>query len=168
MACRLDGAKPLSEPLLEYCWLDPWEQTSVKFQSQFKHFHSRKCIWKCCLRNGVHLSRPQYVKDRNWQSRVERCCVAIEDPSCNSHTDLTRYKIINLIYEVTQSLMCKLNIISCVNLPAPAYHKMKSQIACIGPKGAISTSSKMCYHNISHSHRWPLLLTWFNFNPSMD
>ena len=22
--------KPLSEPMLEYCWLDPWEQTSVK------------------------------------------------------------------------------------------------------------------------------------------
>ena len=31
MACRLDGAKPLSEPLLEYCWLDPWEQTSWNF-----------------------------------------------------------------------------------------------------------------------------------------
>ena len=23
MACRLFGAKPLSEPMLEYCWLDP-------------------------------------------------------------------------------------------------------------------------------------------------
>ena len=30
MACRLAGAKPLSEPMLEYCSLDPWEQTSVK------------------------------------------------------------------------------------------------------------------------------------------
>ena len=38
-------------------------QTSMKFQSQFKHFHSRKCIWRCRLRNGVHLSRPQCV---NW------------------------------------------------------------------------------------------------------
>ena len=61
MACRLDGAKPLSEPLLEYCSLDPWEQTSVKISSEFKNFHSRKCIWKCRLRNGVHLSRPQWV-----------------------------------------------------------------------------------------------------------
>ena len=34
----------------------------MKFQSEFKHFYSRKCIWKCRLRNGVHLSRPQYVK----------------------------------------------------------------------------------------------------------
>ena len=40
----------------------------MKFKSEFKHFHSRKCIWKCCLRNGVHLSRPQCVKPVNQQS----------------------------------------------------------------------------------------------------
>ena len=33
MACRLVGAKSLSEPMLEYYKLDPWEQTSVKFKS---------------------------------------------------------------------------------------------------------------------------------------
>ena len=26
MAGRLDGARPLSEPMMEYCWLDPYEQ----------------------------------------------------------------------------------------------------------------------------------------------
>ena len=31
MAGRLVGAKPLSEPMLEYGRLDPWEQISVKF-----------------------------------------------------------------------------------------------------------------------------------------
>ena len=31
MACHLGGAKPLSEPMLRYCKLDPQEQTSVKF-----------------------------------------------------------------------------------------------------------------------------------------
>ena len=31
MACHLFGAKPLPEPTLTYCQLDPWEQTSVKF-----------------------------------------------------------------------------------------------------------------------------------------
>ena len=55
MACHLFGAKPLSEPTLGYCHLDTWEQTSVKFNSKFKHFHSRKCIWKCCLENGGHF-----------------------------------------------------------------------------------------------------------------
>ena len=34
MACRLSSAKPLSEPMLLYCKLDPQEQTSVKFESK--------------------------------------------------------------------------------------------------------------------------------------
>ena len=39
MACRLVGAKPLSEPMLDYFYLDPLEQTSVKSYSIFVHFH---------------------------------------------------------------------------------------------------------------------------------
>ena len=31
MASSLEDAEPLSEPVLEYCWLDPWEQISVKY-----------------------------------------------------------------------------------------------------------------------------------------
>ena len=49
MACRPVGAKPLSEPMLPYYQLDTWEQISVKFKSEFDHFHSRKYIWKCSL-----------------------------------------------------------------------------------------------------------------------
>ena len=49
MACPLFSAKPLPEPMLVYCQLDSWEQVSVNFESEFYHFHSRKCIWKCCL-----------------------------------------------------------------------------------------------------------------------
>ena len=45
MARRLIGAEPLSEPMLEYCRLDPQEQTSMKFKSKYKIFHSWKCIW---------------------------------------------------------------------------------------------------------------------------
>ena len=41
--------------------IEPLETNSVKFYSEFKHFHSRKCIWKCHLENGVHFSRPQCV-----------------------------------------------------------------------------------------------------------
>ena len=58
VACRLVGATPLSEPMLEYCYLDRWEQTS-----NFIHFNSRRCIWKSRLQNDDHLSRPQYVKN---------------------------------------------------------------------------------------------------------
>ena len=49
MARRLLCAKPLSKPMLGYHQLDPLEQTSVKFQWEFYHFHSRKCIWICRL-----------------------------------------------------------------------------------------------------------------------
>ena len=34
MACRLSGAKPLPEPVLPWCPLGYWEQTSVKFESK--------------------------------------------------------------------------------------------------------------------------------------
>ena len=48
MACRLFGVKPLPEPMLPYCELDPWEPISVKFEH---HFHSIRCIWKFRLPN---------------------------------------------------------------------------------------------------------------------
>ena len=46
---RRTGDKPLPEPAVGYCELDSWEQISVKSESEFHHFHSTKCIWKCCL-----------------------------------------------------------------------------------------------------------------------
>ena len=49
MACHLFGAKPFPEPMLAYCQLDSWEQISLKFESEFYHFHSRKCIWNSGL-----------------------------------------------------------------------------------------------------------------------
>ena len=55
MAYRLDGAKPLYEPMLTYCQLEPKEHISMKFCLKCKHFHSRKCVWICHLRNGSHL-----------------------------------------------------------------------------------------------------------------
>ena len=44
IACRLLSAKPSSEPMLVYCQSQPLEQTSVKFSSESKDFHSKKCI----------------------------------------------------------------------------------------------------------------------------
>ena len=55
MACHLYGTKPLSEPMLTYIQLDPQKQNSVNFESKYKSYHSRKCIWKCCLRNSSHF-----------------------------------------------------------------------------------------------------------------
>ena len=55
MARRLFGAKPLPEPMLTYCQLNPWKETSVQSESKFKTFNSWKCIGKCCLRNDGHF-----------------------------------------------------------------------------------------------------------------
>ena len=60
MACRLFGAKPLPEPMLAYCRLDFWQQISVKFESEFYHIHSRKCIWKYHLPMGSANDKRRY------------------------------------------------------------------------------------------------------------
>ena len=56
MACRLFGAKPLSEPNWNVvnCTLG-YKKTSLELKSKYKHFHSRKCIWNHRLRNGGHF-----------------------------------------------------------------------------------------------------------------
>ena len=63
MACRLLGAKPLSEPMLTYSQLGLKEQNSVKYQSKWEHFHSRKCDFPTKLSWGrwVKLHNMMYV-----------------------------------------------------------------------------------------------------------
>ena len=50
---------------LNQCWnIVNWtlrNQTSVKSQSESKHFHLRKCIWNVFWKMAAILSRPQYV-----------------------------------------------------------------------------------------------------------
>ena len=53
MACRLLNAKPLCEPILLYCQLEPKDHTSVKFW--LKCILLRKSIWKCRLENCGHF-----------------------------------------------------------------------------------------------------------------
>ena len=49
------GSTPnLPEPMITYCQLDP-QKKSVKFQSRYKSFLCRKCVWKCRPQNaGYH------------------------------------------------------------------------------------------------------------------
>ena len=65
MACCIVGAKPLSELMLEYCPLDLKEQTSVKLESKYKTFHSRKWIWNCHLQNGRYFVQRRWVNTKN-------------------------------------------------------------------------------------------------------
>ena len=62
MICRLFGPKLLYEPILEYCLIYHWEQTSVKSYTKFMHFHSRKNIRNVVWKMAAILSRPQCVK----------------------------------------------------------------------------------------------------------
>ena len=68
MACHLNGTKPSSEPILEYCKLDPWEEIPMKSELKYKNFHSRKCIWKCRLQKwrpsclGLNVLTPMLFK----------------------------------------------------------------------------------------------------------
>ena len=55
MACRLVGAKPLSESLLDDCQLDPCEHNSMKFEAKYNNFIDQKGIWKCRLENGGNI-----------------------------------------------------------------------------------------------------------------
>ena len=62
MACRLDGTKSLSEPMMEYCLLNPGKHISMTFSSKFINFHIRKCDWKCLWKIAASLSQPRCVK----------------------------------------------------------------------------------------------------------
>ena len=76
MACRLVGAKPLSEPMLPYCQLDPKEHILMKSYLRFKRFHQRKCSWKCRQGIGQYLSRPQCVNSNPVDSVVHMLLLA--------------------------------------------------------------------------------------------
>ena len=47
----------------------------MKFWSKFKYFHSRKCIWKCRLRNGVHFVSVTMCLEKSLFTVVENCSV---------------------------------------------------------------------------------------------
>ena len=71
MAYCLVGAKPLSEPMLPYCQLDPKEHISVKLKLRFIHFQLGKCILNCHLQIAAILSWPQCVRRVRGKTRTE-------------------------------------------------------------------------------------------------
>ena len=44
MACRLVGAKPLSDPMLKYCQLDLQEKYFHEILFEIQSFYLRKCM----------------------------------------------------------------------------------------------------------------------------
>ena len=60
MACRLFGAKPLPEPMLAYCQLDPWEQIYVEIELMFSFKKMR--LKMSSAKMATILSRGRLVK----------------------------------------------------------------------------------------------------------
>ena len=59
MACRLNGAKPLFEPVLTYCLLDPKEHISMKL----KYFIQKHALQHVVCEMAAILSRGDEIKD---------------------------------------------------------------------------------------------------------
>ena len=59
MACCLASTKPLSEPMLEYCYLDPQEQTIVKFNRNSCFFIQENTFENVVWKMVAFLSQPQ-------------------------------------------------------------------------------------------------------------
>ena len=82
----------------------------MKFQSEFKHFHSRKCIWTCRLENGGHLSRPQWVNALIWSpvasSLTEAFCLFWVSPWGLHLSPVTNIHIIDRV------LYCRMAFLS--------------------------------------------------------
>ena len=53
MDCRLCGTKPLSEPILPYCQLDPYEQISMNFFIEIQIFSLKKMHLKMLSVTGL-------------------------------------------------------------------------------------------------------------------
>ena len=73
IAYRLLSEEASPETMLTYYKLNPYEQTSVKFQSKHNNFHQRKCICKCQSGKikASYLFRPQCIlkKKKDWSDR---------------------------------------------------------------------------------------------------
>ena len=52
---RLFGAKPLPEPLLDYCQLDSWVQVSLKFERNFIIFIQENAFENVFCQSGGHF-----------------------------------------------------------------------------------------------------------------
>ena len=68
MACRLTGAKPLSELMLEICWLEAMNKLQWNFNGNSYIFIQEHPIENVIWKMAAILSWPQYVKP--WQQEM--------------------------------------------------------------------------------------------------
>ena len=91
MACRLTDAKPLSEPMLDYCQLDPCEHTSMKIYQNTAIFIEENARENVVCEMASILSRPQCVN-----RHLSQLGGSLE--SCLWHTDTINGTLSALIF----------------------------------------------------------------------
>ena len=124
MACHLFDTKPLPEPVLVYCKFDFGEQFSVRFESEFAHFHSGKCTWKCCLPEW----RP-FCPGGDELIQQLQCCII-----CSLINTRDANLIITLSPQILDSLWCR-QVNACAKTP---------------PIGIDCFSSESLFHILPH------------------
>ena len=89
MVCRLIGAKPLSEPMLEYCWLDHWELQFKNYTFSFKKMHLKMTSGNM----SAILSQPQCGNDGRWPRHLQctNCMIWITNNGFNHWNDCHLY-----------------------------------------------------------------------------
>ena len=98
MACRLTGAKPSSEPMLEYCWLDP-KEILIKIHA----FLFTKCVWKCLSLNVLTRGRFHWKSPRYQQPYSKTYSALLHDLTLN-----------NGWWFITIRICCKITYLSLI------------------------------------------------------
>ena len=133
MACRLIGAKPLSEAMLPYCQLGPKEYVSVKFYWKFIIFHSCESIKTIYICVCMHLK----MLSVKWQ------------PLCLVLNVLTPYNQIIFLYsalvrdDVVRDEVCQ---VSSLN---PGHVGSTGELVSLGYPGNLPLASANCHLTVT-------------------
>ena len=69
MAWCWRSAKPLTVPMLTYCQLDPYNQTSMKFDGKYKHFYSKQILENVVSKMGAFCSDSNVLR-KPWEDFI--------------------------------------------------------------------------------------------------
>ena len=149
--------------MLAYCYLNLWEQTTMKFESNHNKVIGQKCIWKCRLLDAGHFLDPnvltQIVHTLRSTSNIRRFGTFASDP-CLIDVDPMVFVI----------------CINCMKCALKAYHFCQKRFL-IGSSQLFKTLFKsffLQFMQLKHVHLWLLrvkcsifLLSPFGKKPQM-
>ena len=142
MACRLTGAKPSSEPMLDYCYLRNKLQWNLNQDSNI--FIQQNAFESVVCETAAILSRPQCVKpSKTWPLVLEfpntygiyqtvRCHSGLYSADVTKHVLFKLFKIIYYVLKFVAILMVSMlrEILRffILNLMSRKYYKYKNYL----------------------------------------